>query len=299
MQKTAGILKKASGSAVFFACTGIFMFSIVTALVKLVAADHNVFLISFYRNFFALLPAAALLLMTRKLKPRTISQWPVHIMRSVFGFCSMLCLFQAFHMMPLAEATMIYYTGPICITLLAGLILKEQIRRSSLLAVILGFAGVFLIIRPEQTDFNVGVGFALAGTLFYAFAMISLRQLGKSEDPFMMSFIFALIATVLNAAFLPWVWEVPDAQNLLFLIAIGILAFIAQTLMNVAYIKSTASALSPLIYTSLIWNTMFGFALWGDVPTIAALLGLFIILFANILNKKKPRTDKYGLRNVP
>lgn len=263
----------------------IFIFSFVTALIKWMTADYSVFTISFFRNLFALLPAILVIAVKRPavLRRATIPNGRLHAMRALTGFLSMLCLFQGYHLLPLADATVIYFCGPLLICVLAGLILKEQIGRDKMIAVLVGLCGVVLIASPTGADINSGVLFTLGGTFFYALSVILIRFLGKNEDPLIMSFYFALFATGFSLLLLPVEWRAPDLAALLALALIGVLAFIAQTLMNWAYKLGEASALAPLIYTSLIWNSVLGYLIWQDVPTVYTFAGAVLILGGNAL----------------
>ena len=195
-----------------------------------------------------------------------------------------LTFMQALHTMPLAEATAIYFLSPLIIVALSPWLLGEQVRQRQLLAVVAGFAGMLLIVRP-------GGALPLAGTLLmlmaacaYAMLQILTRRLaGKvsMEQQFAWTAVICTAMTVLSLPFadhLAW----PGAGDLALMVLVGLLSGLGQYLLIKAFQKVSASSLAPFNYFHLLLAVVFSVLVFGQRPDALALLGIAVIACAGL-----------------
>src|SRR6185437_687831 len=262
-------------------------FSLQYVRIKLagpVQVDEVVFL----RAVFALIPLMLVSIGTIGLARMVQTDRPwLHLIRSAVGSSSMFLNFAALKMLPLADITAFGFVQPIFAVVLAALVLKEVIGPYRGTAVVVGFAGVLLMIQPHGGLFAIaahglsaGAGLALTGALASAFVVIYIRQMSATEKSETIVFYFMAFCAVVGALTLIW-WRVPlSLNNALWLIMAGIFGGIGQIAMTFGYRYAEPSLLAPFDYTSMIWAVSFGFFVFGEVPTAAVLGGAAIVTAA-------------------
>lgn len=257
-------------------------FSLMYALMKWAATLEPVSAgeLVFYRSLFGL-PVVLIWVMSAGggLKAVSTRRPMVHIWRCFLGVSGILLIFQGLRLLPLADATTIGFTSPIFATLLSILFLKETVGRHRWAAVIVGFLGVLLMVRPgaEAAPPLLGVLFALGGAFLAAAVTVTLRQLGKTESAtaivfwfFMTCLIIGGVATMIEGQALSW-------TVLAILAAGGLAGGLAQILMTTSLRHAPVSALVPLDYLQLVGALVLGWALLSDAPTVATLAGAALI----------------------
>jgi drug/metabolite transporter (DMT)-like permease len=270
-------------------CT--FFFGIAAVLIKLATPKYSVFEIAFCRNLFGLIPALWMSSRIGSSGFRAVN-FMAHFWRGLFGVGSMLCIFYAYSLIPLPDATSISFANPLFITTFSALFLHESVGRHRWIAVLVGFLGVLIIMKPGSGVVTRGGLAALASGLFYALAMISLRKLRNTENAEVTTLYFTLLATIVTGIFVSFNWKVPDFRGGVYLISIGLLSGVGQFLLTEAYGLAEASVISPFSYVSIIWATIFGILIWGDIPTTSMLIGTSIIILSGlyILHRERIRS---------
>ncbi len=270
-----------------------FFFGVASAFVKLLTTDYSVFEIAFFRNLFGLIPAFWMSGRIGVAGFRTVRPM-AHFWRGLFGIASMLFMFYAFSLIPLPDATAISFAGPLFITALSVPLLRETVGRHRWTAVVAGFLGVLVIMKPGSDALTIGGIAALAAALFHALAMISLRRLRNTENAEVTTLYFTLLATFITAILVPFSWKMPDAGGAILLVLLGLLSGVGQFFLTKAYGLAEASAISPFTYVSILWATCFGILIWRDVPTGSMLLGTTIIILSGlyILHRERIRANR-------
>ena len=259
-------------------------FSAMSVTGKWLAADYAVPQIMFFRALFVLLPILALILMQRNPALLRTQHLSGHFWRSLVGTISMFCLFYSFYLLPLADAIAVGFMGPVFSTLFAIIFLREPALRRHWIALGAGFVGVLVMTRPGGGVVNwLGLGVALAGTVFYGLAHTHIRRLGRTESPLTTVYFFSLFVIAATALMLPWVWKQPtSAQDWGLLIITGCFAFIGQLFLTKSYQYAPAATVSPFNYSGLIWAVIFGYLLWDEQPTPPIFLGATIVMAAGV-----------------
>ena len=273
------------------------LFSAMDALVKHAAASYPVLQIVFFRSLFAFLPLSILLARSGGLGALRTARPLGHVLRSITGLASMVLFFLAFALLPLAEAIALAFAGPLFLTVLSIPILGEQVGLRRWAAVIAGFLGVLVIVRPGAGVFGAEALIPVAGALAYAFAMVYVRKLSRTETNAAIVFYFTLSCTVASALGLPFVWVTPTAADLPALIGIGLLGGAAQLFMTQAFRLAPAAVVAPFEYLAILFGIGFGYAFWAEVPDRWTLTGAAVVVASGlyILRREAIRRAERGV----
>ena len=206
----------------------------------------------------------------------------LHIARSLVGLTAMVCLFYSWGHLPLAQASLLKQTSPIFIPIFAFFWIQESIGIKTIIAILIGFAGVILIINPtgSDTQLNAVILIALAGAMLAGLAKVIIRKMSATETPGRIVFYFALIGTIISAVPALMVWVNLNWLQFVSLIAIAALSTVAQLSISKAYSHAPAGQLGPYTYTSVAFAAFFGWIIWNEVLNINTIIGIFIIVLA-------------------
>jgi len=201
----------------------------------------------------------------------------LHVVRALIILGITIMFFLAVRLMPLAEATTLSLMSPLFITALSVPILGEYVGRRRWIAVIFGFIGVIVMIRPGTGIFQWAALLPLSTALFAAIYHITTRILHRIDNPLITLNYTATLNTVLASAALPFVWMSPSALGWLLLASLGVLGTCAHFLLIRAFSMASPSVVSPFIYTQLVTSMFLGIVVFGEVPDIWTLSGAGII----------------------
>ncbi len=251
-------------------------FSVMSVLVKLAGQRLPTAQIVLARGVVTLLISAW------SIRRAKIGFWGVRkellVLRGLFGFGGLSCYFYAVTHLPLADATVLHFTNPVLSAIGAALILRERFGKAEAIGAVACLGGVVAIARPSflfggGTLNPVAVGVALLGACCAASAYVTVRSLRATDDPRVIVFYFPLIAV---PATLPWAipsWVWPTPREWLLLVAVGVATQIGQVQMTRGlHLESTARA-TTISYAQVLFAFVWGLALFGEVPTLASVLG--------------------------
>lgn len=261
----------------------VFFFAMMNVLVKLLVERFPVIEVTFFRNFFALIPVCVAIQMNGGFARSLRTRHPLgHLGRAAIGLSTMLAMFWSFHLLPLGDAIALNFAAPLFLTALSVPLLAEKVGIHRWSAVLVGFVGVLIIARPSGDVLNLGAGVALLGALGNAFAVIAIRQLSRTEPPNTIVFYFSLLSTLMLGLALPFNWVTPGPTDWLLMLAMGLTGGAGQMLVTRAYSLAPAAVVAPLNYTSLLLGALFGWMVWGDVPTGAMLAGAAVVMASGL-----------------
>lgn len=271
------ILGMSAGLAAFF------MLAVMNVFAKLLSENHHVIEIAFYRNLIATIPFLFMIFVMGKKDIVKINSRPRGILaRSIIGTVSLITTFAAFAAMPMADTTAFLFTSSLFIPVLGFFFLGEKVGKYRWGAVIVGFIGVIVMIRPSG-DFNmIGVILALSAATMHATLQTILRFLGKTEKPETITFYFVMIGTVVAAIPLPFVATPPTIDEIPLFIGVGLTGALAQFLLSIAFGNAQAAVVTVFNYSGIIWATLFGWFIWQDWPTMPIFIGGAIVISSNI-----------------
>jgi drug/metabolite transporter (DMT)-like permease len=260
------------------------MFTVMNVCAKLLAVRHSVIEIAFYRNVIAFIPFLfiAFVLGRREIlvihsKPRLV------IGRAVFGTVSLTLTFYAYSLMPMADTTAFLFTSSLFVPILGIIFLGERVGIYRWSAIVVGFIGVLVMIRPTGAVNALGVTVAMLAAGIQAGLQIILRHLGKFERPESVTFYFFLIGIVVTAIPLPFIAVRPVASELPLLLGVGLTGAAAQFLLSTAFSNAPATIVTVFNYSGIVWATAFGWLIWNEWPLPMVFLGGTIVIAANLL----------------
>jgi drug/metabolite transporter (DMT)-like permease len=262
-----------------FMCLSVLIFATMNVVVKWQSSIYPVGDLVFFRSVFALIPCAVLIRRSGGLATLRTARPFGHLLRAAFWVASMVCTFLSYHLLPLAEAVSIAFSAPLFLTALSGPVLGERVGAARWAAVLTGFAGVLIMLRPDGDFLEWGAVFALGNAVFYALGMVAVRELSRSgETSSSIVFYQTALAAVLSTASLPFYWVTPSLADAAVMASLGVAGGIGTYAMTEAFRYAPASTVAPFNYTSMIWATLFGFLVWGDLPTSLTLAGSAVVI---------------------
>jgi drug/metabolite transporter (DMT)-like permease len=183
--------------------------------------------------------------------------------------CSQTFLLIAFSLMPLAGAIAINFSSPLFATLISALVLKETVGLARWLALLVGFCGVLIVANPDAGTFQIGALFALANAVLYGSVTVGVRGMTATESAETLILYQLALLTAFFALLLPLGWAWPTPADTAWIVFNGVSNAVGQYWWTRALHLAPASAVAPFFYLSLVWASILGFAIWGDVPTIS------------------------------
>ena len=190
----------------------------------------------------------------------------------------MFFFYYSFVVLPVSEATSISFSVPLFVSVFAYFLLKEKPSRLSWAAIIFGFLGVIVVMNPSISAFDANTVYPIVSSVFCALALLCLRFLGGRESSLTTSFYYSLFSSLILLPFLPFIWVKPTYFDLFLLCLLGVGGAIEQILATQSFKYAPASFLSPISYTAIIWNSVFAYFIWNEIPAIRTYVGVFIIL---------------------
>jgi drug/metabolite transporter (DMT)-like permease len=255
-------------------------FGLMVIAIRLASAHLSTVEIAFFRNLFGLLFLLPMLLRPGQSLPRT-AQLPRYLLRTAIGLVSMLAGFWAIGHLPLSQAIALSYSTPLFVTLAAAFWLGENVRLRRWMAVLCGFAGVLIILRPGAATFSAGTLIALLAAVMGALVAIQIKQLARVDSAntvVFYTYAFWVPMSLLPALF-AWTW--PQGIDWLWLLATGLFGTLGQLLWTRALRIGEVSALTPISFVQLPFVAVLGWWLFGEAPDRWTVLGALIILGAN------------------
>lgn len=211
-----------------------------------------------------------------------------HAMRATLGTLGLCCNLGAATLLPLAEGTVLGFTAPLFAVLVTALVLRETVGRWRWTAVVLGFMGVLVITQPGMHAGTapvptLGLVAGLGAGFVVAIVSFQIRDLSRTEAPIACVFWFALYGSLFAAMVLPFYARAHGPREWLLLGAIGLAGTLAQFLITSALRFGQVATVVVMDYTALIWATLYGWALWGHLPSAATWLGAPLIVAAGLI----------------
>ena len=228
-------------------------------------------------------------------------RWPVVVLRALIMCSAFLAFVMAIAAMPIADAGAIYFTLPLFVAALAGPMLGEKVAVERWLAILAGFAGVLAMIRPGAGVFEPAALRALDAAFGYGTGQMLTRWLGYGlRAPvlaFQQNFIYLIIGTVLSLVFgfghfavevhpsvdfLMRGWATPPPGDLALILSLGVVTGLAMVLFTQAYRLTESNLVAPFEYTAMVWATVYGYMLFGDLPDWTTAAGGALVIGAGL-----------------
>ncbi len=279
---------------------GMFVFTTVNASLKSIKQEYPIFQVLFLRNLFAMIPFVYFLI-TRRIPIKT-HYFPTHLWRGICGSISHCCLFTSIILLPFADANVLSFGATFIVCILSFFFLKEKLPFSGWIALVTGFAGVAIIANPSGHVNTIGVTCALISVFFEGLVMVHNRVFSARERPERMTFYYAIISmTLMTVAMIVSSfsghigWVSLPLNDLIIFAIFGIGGGIGQTCVTIAYTKTPANTLAPLIYSSILWSTLYSVLLFNETIALSIYVGTILVigsgLFVVMISEKKGGGD--------
>lgn len=206
----------------------------------------------------------------------------MHLLRAVLGLISMLLLFTALSLLPLADVTALSFTAPLFATIGAALLLQEHVGARRWTATLVGFCGALVILRPGMGAFSGASLVALASAVAMAAAQLSVKSLSRTEHPNAIVLIMGLLMTPMSLLPVAFVWTWPSWSTFSWLLLMGLAATIGQVCLVRAMQAADASAVMPFDFSRLIFASALGWLAFDEHPDKWTWIGAAIICVATV-----------------
>jgi drug/metabolite transporter (DMT)-like permease len=273
--------RSATLAGIGFMLLGIFLFSCNDALGKWLLETYSVGQMLLIRSVAAMLLLAPLLIREGLEPIRTAPRPVLQVVRVLLSTAEVAMFFWAVRYLPLADTVTFYLAGPIYVTALSALFLGERVGWRRWSAVLVGFLGVIIALRPSTASFTWPALIALAGSFFFALLMIVTRTLRGTADTLLAAgqigttLLFGLVTA-------PFGWVAPSARDTGLMALLGIVAVLALMCVNRSLKLAPASVVVPYQYTMIVWAAALGYFVFGDLPHVTMLIGAVIIVLAGL-----------------
>lgn len=234
-------------------------------------------------------------LLTTLLAPRlrslvTTRMLGLQVVRALALMAAVSGMFVAVGLMPLADAITIAFVAPLMITAAAALFLKERVTAGQWLAILVGFGGVLIVIRPGTSIFDAASLVPLGAAVCVVIYQTLTRPISQKIAPVSMLYTATLVGLLVSSLALPFVWETPDLRQITYLGVAACLGAAAHFLLIRAYHAAPASLVAPFAYTEIVWSSAIGFAAFGDIPDSATLIGAAVLIASGLYLLRRAAT---------
>lgn len=263
---------------VFFSLMFLFLGPVLDALMKLLGNRLPPMEIIFFRFLFSLLSMCIYMLMFN-IKPKKTKYLKLNLIRGTLGYISFVGCVYSVTLLPLAEVTIIFWTMPFFSLILSAMILGERVSKNRWIATICGFSGLYFFLCPSGISIKLVVLIPIASAFFFALQDVIIKRIVNNDDSMLsMIFYFALTTTILSFPTALLSWETPTCRELLYLSALGIGANVMQYFIFKAFSAADVSSLAPFRYVEVVFAAIFGYAFFGDIPSVDECLGASVII---------------------
>jgi drug/metabolite transporter (DMT)-like permease len=277
---------------IFITISAYFFFAISSAFVRTLKNVPTIEIV-FFQMFIPLLCIIPLIAINglHKLKTKIFH---IHLIRDIVGLVYYFFYFLAIKRIDLIDATVLAFTSPFYIPIICRIWLKEKMQKEIWWAVFIGFMGIVLILKPGTEIFHLGSIVGIFSGIMSALALTTISVLNRKEERLLSTlFYFFLLSSILSFPLLIFYWKTPTFLEFLLLLGVGITSFFAQMLLTKAYKYGTASFLSPLSYSIIIFTSLLSWIFFKLPPGWISFIGIILIIFGGSLTfilKKEPKT---------
>ena len=237
----------------------------------------------FSRFFFGLIP---ILMLVPRGEFKTFyktSRPKLHAFRAITGTLAIIALFIALREIPLADVVSLTFGGPIFVTLGSMFFLSEKVGIRRWLAVLIGFFGMLLIVKPAYEELNIYYIFPIIFCIFFACVALSIRSLSSTEPNYRIALYFSLLSMIVGLFTLPFGWVMPNKFELFLLIFTGLVGSVANILLTVSLRYAEASLVTPTKYLNLVFAILLGYFIWSEIPKLLTLVGAGLIIISSVI----------------
>ena len=267
--------------AIFLIIISIIFGTLMGTFIKLAQEELNVFTTGFLRFFFGFLIITPYILKT-KFEVFSTKNLKIHILRSALNLPAMLLGFAALAMLPLEKMTAIHFIVPIIVTILAVIFLKEKIYLYRSIALVMGFLGMIIILRPGIIDISIGIYMALISSLIWSVVIILTKKVSKDDSAITILSHQYVYMSLFSFPLVIYFWDQPSLKTIIFILCAAMSGTILHIALNHAYKLVDVTMTQPYSFLGLVVSSIIGYFVFSDKPDFYTWLGASVI-FCGVL----------------
>ncbi len=267
--------------AILLTVSGSFFAVLMESLIRSAQYDSNVYTIGFLRFFFGLIIIFPYLI-KKKFIPYKTKNFKFYFIRGLFNLPMMILGFGALVYVPFEQFKALHFLSPIIVVLLSFIIFREKIYMYRILALVIGFIGMLIIVRPGIVDFNIGTIMILISLTFWSLIIIVSKFVSKDDSPITMVTYQYTLMTVFALPLAIYFWQMPSLQSLIFVFIGAISGTILHLSLALSYKYAELSVTQPVWFSGLIFGSAFGFFVFNETPDLWTWIG-GIVVFSSVL----------------
>ena len=282
--------------AIFYNLLAWVILPVMDGLAKYLSVDLPVLQIVWARYFFTVVITLSFIIIFFRKQLVWTSKPKLQLFRGLILLCANMLFFYAISIISLTKALTLAFVAPLIVTALSPFILGEIVGYRRWLAVIIGFIGSLIVIRPGLIEFNLATLAALGTGFFYGIYFIITRKLHTADSPLLTLLITGVVGAIILSAYMPFSWIEPNPNQWLFMFCIGLCASVGHFFLILSLKYADASKLAPFSYFEIVTNVIIGYYFFSDFPDIWTWVGLLIIINSGIYLSIRERSR---VVNVP
>ena len=258
------------------------MLPIMDGFAKYLSSTLPVLQITWSRYFFTVVIVLPIMLVFFRKNLTWTEQPKLQLIRGLLLFCANILFFYSISIISLAKALTLAFISPLIVTALSPILLGEKVGFRRWAAVITGFIGSLIVIRPGFLEINLASIAALGTGVLYGFYLIVTRKLHNSDSPLLTLLLTGVVGVIIGSMIMPTVWVQPTITEWYMMFAIGFFASIGHLFLILSLKYADASKLAPFAYFEILTNIIIGYFFFNHFPDYWHFLGLFIIISSGI-----------------
>jgi len=267
--------------AILLTVSGSFFAVLMESLIRSAQYDSNVYTIGFLRFFFGLIIIFPYLI-KKKFIPYKTKNFKFYFIRGLFNLPMMILGFGALVYVPFEQFKALHFLSPIIVVLLSFIIFREKVYMYRILALVIGFIGMLIIVRPGIVDFNIGTIMILISLTFWSLIIIVSKFVSKDDSPITMVTYQYTLMTIFALPLAIYFWQMPSLQSLIFVFIGAISGTILHLSLALSYKYAELSVTQPVWFSGLIFGSAFGFFVFNETPDVWTWIG-GIVVFSSVL----------------
>ncbi len=270
------------------------LFAGMHVMVRHVSTELHPFQIAFFRNLFGLIVFLPLVWRNGLGSFRT-NRLPMHGLRATFNVVAMLCFFYSLSIAPLARVTALTFAAPLFAAILSVILLSERFRMRRWMAIVIGFAGTLVILRPGLIPADFGSILALVAAMFWALTMIVIKHLSRTESSLTITGYMSALMSLLSLGPAVYVWTNPNWIQVGWLLLIAFTGTVGQIAFAQSLKDADTTAVMPFDFLKLVWISIFGAWIFAEIPDALTWLGAIIVFGSSMyIAWREHRTERTG-----
>ena len=268
--------------AIIFSLLGWMFLPVMDGFAKFLSDDLPILQITWARYFFTVFFTLPIMIFFFKKQLVWSDKPKLQILRGIILLSANICFFYAISIISLAKALTLAFVAPLIVTAFSPVMLGEKVGFRRWTAVVVGFTGSLVVIRPGFVELNFASLAALGTGILYGFYLIITRKLSTSDNPLLTLLMTGMVGAILVSAIIPFYWVKPSLNQWSLMAGIGVFACIGHLFLILSLKYADASKLAPLGYTEIIPNVLIGYYFFSELPDKWTYIGLLIIILSGL-----------------